>query len=196
MDELPLLLWENPPVCPCLSIPRNVPGGMALNTGSVGIGRKGPLALWGVICPTHKGGGTSQGPSALLSWSTGLRDGSVCVCVSLAKHFKVPQTRCPRWGPHLAPVDFVSPARPIKTERSPQLALENVPERRGCALVCVYLVTTRSRVLQDLSHRICCTAPWKHTGAAGDTCVIPLGFISWFFGNYKCSRAKSWRPGE
>lgn len=57
MDELPLLLWEKLPVCSVL-----VSLGMFLEEWpwrqqSVGMGRKGPLALWGVIYPTHKGEG-------------------------------------------------------------------------------------------------------------------------------------------
>lgn len=133
-----------------LFVPVSVSVGMCLEEwpqtqGSVGMGRKGPLALWGVIYPTPKGGGTIQGPPALLSWSTGLRGGGVCLCVSLAKHFRVPQTRCPRWGPHLALVDLVSPTHAVTTlERSPWLAQGNVPERSVCALVRVDLDTAWS----------------------------------------------------
>lgn len=67
------------------------------------------------------------------------------MCASLAKHFKVSQTRCPHWGSHLAQVKFVSPACPMKMlERSSWLALGNVPECSICALVRVNLVTAWS----------------------------------------------------
>lgn len=143
VDELPLLLWENPPVCPCLSIPGNVPGGMVLNTGICGDGEKGPTRPVGVIPHTRVGvqvrAAQPFSPGALGSE----RGVCMCVCASLAKHFKVPQTRCPRWGSHLAQMNFVSPAHPMRTlERSPWLALGNVPECSVCALARVNLVTT------------------------------------------------------
>lgn len=144
MDELPLLLWENPPVCPCLSIPGNVPGGMAPNTGICGDGEKGPTSPVGCHLSHTQGWGYNPGtpsPSLLEHRAQGW---GVCVC-PLQSTLGVPQTRCPRWGPHQAPVDLVSPARAVKTlERSPWLALGNVPERSVCALVRVNLVTAWS----------------------------------------------------
>lgn len=145
VDELTLLLWENPPICPCLSIPGNVPGGMAPNTGICGDGEKGPTSPVGCHLSHTQGWGYNPGPPSPSLLEHQAQRGGVCLCVSLAKHFRVPQTRCPRWGPHLAPVDLVSPTHAVTTlERSPWLAQGNVPERSVCALVRVDLDTAWS----------------------------------------------------
>lgn len=119
------------------------------------MGRKGPPALWGVIYPAPKGGGTSQGPPALLSWSTTLRKWvcvCVCVCVSLTKHFRVPRPgvlagvrtwHC--WASSVLLGLF-------GCWRGAHGILGNVLEHGVCALLRVNLVTAWSRVLQGLSH--------------------------------------------
>lgn len=59
------------------------------------MGRKGPLALWGVVYPPHKVRVQARAPQPFSPGALGSEKG-VYVCVSLVKHFKVPQTRCPR----------------------------------------------------------------------------------------------------
>lgn len=81
VDELPLLLWENLPVCPCLSVHGNVPRGMALNTGICGDGEKGPTSPVECHLSHTQGWGYKLGPlspSLLEHWA---QRGRVCLCV-------------------------------------------------------------------------------------------------------------------
>lgn len=122
--------------------------------------------------------GSVQAPSPSLLEHRGT-SGCVCVCVRVpAKHFRVPQTRHPRWGLHLGMVldqGFIRPACLVKTSRKEPAAgtSERHGSQRVCALVCVILVTTQSRVPQDLSRSLL----WECTGVAGDN----LCDLFWFF---------------
>lgn len=165
--------------------------------GSVGMGRKGPLALWGVIYPTPKGGGTIQGPPALLSWSTGLR-GGVCVCVCpLQSTLGSPRPGVlagvhtwPRWT-WLVPLTLLRRWKGAHgwhrgTSRSaasvPWFVLTLTLHGAECCRIC-----PAGFVPQPTQ---------ECTGVPGDTCVIPLGFLSCFLGATSADGAKSLRPGE
>lgn len=156
----------NLPLCPLLSTPETAAGGTAPALGARGgTGRKGPPALW----DSTQEWGYNQGPPALLGSvlapSPSLLEhraisGCVCVSVSPAKHFRVPQTR------RLVPDQGCSSPFPSfrHPKRSQCLALGKVPGRSVA-------VPSWSRVPQGLSHRL----PPERAG------VIPVGFLSVFF---------------
>lgn len=197
MDELPLLLWENPPVCPCLSIPGNVPGGMAPNTGICGDGEKGPTSPVGCHLSHTQGWGYNPGPpSPSLLEHRAQGWGGVCVC-PLQSTLGSPRpgvlagvhTR-PRWT-------WLVPLAPLRRWKGahgwhwgmsrsaasvPWFVLTLSPHGAECCRICpAGFVPQPSR---------------EHTGAAGDTCVIPLGFHSCFLGATSADGAKSLHPGE
>lgn len=145
-----------------------------------------------------KGGGTTRGPPSSAGLDTGPQPVSpgapghlgvrVCVCVCVpAKHFRVPQTRHPRWGLHLEWCWTRASLGPLaslrRPERSLQLAPVNVVDHNVSVLWFVLSSSPRGAECRRIY-------PAASSGSAlGQqviTCAIYFGFSFLFFGNYKC----------